>query len=99
MHGFRGGVLVESDGSASADDISEAAGGSCVTPHRTRGRTPRTLFLNHAANMGGAAWVLLDIARDLRSACSVVLFADGPARTHLQCAGVSFRCFRHRVPC
>ena len=60
-----------------------------MTPHRTRGRTPRTLFLNHAANMGGAEWVLLDIARHLRSACSVVLFADGPARTHLERAGVS----------
>jgi glycosyltransferase involved in cell wall biosynthesis len=39
--------------------------------------------------MGGAEWILLDLAKHFRSACHVVLFADGPARTLLEHAGVS----------
>jgi glycosyltransferase involved in cell wall biosynthesis len=60
-----------------------------MTPPRTPRRRPRTLVLNHAAHMGGAERSLLDVAGHLRSTCHVMLFADGPARTHLERAGVS----------
>jgi glycosyltransferase involved in cell wall biosynthesis len=49
----------------------------------------RTLFLNHAATIGGAEFCLLDIAMHLRDGALVVLLEDGPFRECLEGAGVA----------
>lgn len=49
----------------------------------------RVLLINHAAELGGAEYGLLDIARHYGPArCHVVLFADGPLRAQLESAGI-----------
>lgn len=49
----------------------------------------RLLIINHAAEMGGAEYGLLDIARHYGpQRCHVVLFADGPLRGRLEAAGI-----------
>lgn len=49
----------------------------------------RILFVNHAAQLGGAEHVLLDVARHYGPGrCHVVLFADGPLRARLAGIGV-----------
>lgn len=50
--------------------------------------TPRVLFLNHSATMGGAEFCLLDIASSLRESSLVVLLEDGPFRQKLSAVGV-----------
>jgi glycosyltransferase involved in cell wall biosynthesis len=50
--------------------------------------TPRILFINHTAVLGGGELSLLDIARHFRGSCRVVLLADGPFRMSLEQAGV-----------
>lgn len=47
------------------------------------------LFVNHAAQMGGAELSMVDHARHLGPDCTVLLFTDGPLRTKLQKLGVS----------
>ncbi len=50
---------------------------------------PRILLVNHAAELGGADYGLLDIARHHGpQRCHVVLFADGPLRARLEAAGI-----------
>ena len=51
--------------------------------------TPRILFIDHAAVMGGAEWSLLDIARHFAAGSRVLLFEDGPFRERLEAAGVA----------
>lgn len=46
--------------------------------------TPRVLFLNHAAVLGGAEMNLLEVARHFRSSSQVLLFSDGALRTKLE---------------
>ncbi len=53
--------------------------------------TPRVLFLNHSATMGGAEFCLLDIAASLRESSLVALLEDGPFRPRLEAAGVPVR--------
>lgn len=49
----------------------------------------RILLVDHAAEMGGSEYVLLDIARHRGPArCHMVLFADGPLRGLLEAAGI-----------
>ncbi len=48
----------------------------------------RLLLISHAGEMGGAEYVLLDIARHYGPRCHVVLFADGLVRERLQEAGI-----------
>lgn len=50
--------------------------------------TPRVLFLNHSATIGGAEFCLLDIATSLRRSSLAVLLEDGPFRERLESAGV-----------
>ncbi|MEM9996908.1 MAG: glycosyltransferase family 4 protein [Bacteroidota bacterium] len=50
---------------------------------------PRTLFLDHAAVLGGAELSLLDIAREAGPESVVALYADGPFRDRLSEAGVA----------
>ena len=50
--------------------------------------SPRILFIDHAAVMGGAEWSLLDVARHFAAGSRVVLFEDGPFRARLEAAGV-----------
>ena len=50
--------------------------------------TPRVLFVNHSAVMGGGEMSLLDIARHFRATSEVVLLAEGPFSTRLAEAGV-----------
>ncbi len=49
---------------------------------------PRVLFLNHSASMGGAEFILVDIASSMKDSALVVLFEDGPLRQRLADAGV-----------
>jgi glycosyltransferase involved in cell wall biosynthesis len=49
----------------------------------------RVLLINHTAELGGAEYGLLDLARHYGPArCHVVLFADGPLRQRLAAAGI-----------
>jgi glycosyltransferase involved in cell wall biosynthesis len=49
----------------------------------------RILLINHAAEMGGTEYGLLDLARHYGpQRCHVVLFADGPLRDRLRTAGI-----------
>ncbi len=48
----------------------------------------RILLVNHAAAMGGAEMILLDVAAHLGPRCEAVLFADGPFRSQLEARGV-----------
>lgn len=50
--------------------------------------TPRVLFLNHSATIGGAEFCLLDIATSLRRSSLAVLLEDGRFRERLEDAGV-----------
>ncbi|MCC6927634.1 MAG: glycosyltransferase family 4 protein [Gemmatimonadaceae bacterium] len=50
---------------------------------------PRILFLNHAAQIGGAEFGMFDVVTELRQHAHVLLFEDGPLRTLLTDAGVS----------
>lgn len=50
---------------------------------------PRTLFLDHAAVLGGAELSLLDIARSAGPESVVALYADGPFRIRLSESGVA----------
>lgn len=64
-----------------------------MTRQERAGPWPRVLFLDHAAAMGGAEWMLLDLARAYGTAShggarAVVLLEDGPFRRHLEAAGV-----------
>lgn len=47
------------------------------------------LFVNHAAQMGGAELSLLDHTRHLGNRCSVLLFTDGPLLKALRQSGVN----------
>lgn len=53
--------------------------------------TPRVLFVDHAAELGGGELMLLDVAHAYRDTSLVTLFADGPFRTALATAGVPVR--------
>ena len=48
----------------------------------------KILVLDQSGVMGGAELSLLEVCKRIRSACDVVLFADGPFRERLQEAGV-----------
>ncbi|HVC16061.1 MAG TPA: glycosyltransferase [Rhodanobacter sp.] len=49
----------------------------------------RILFVSHTGQLGGAEFVLLDIARHYRDRCHVVLLADGPLRSLLAASSIS----------
>ncbi len=53
--------------------------------------TARVLFLNHAANMGGAEFGMFDVAKSLRANAVAVLLEDGPYRELLESSGVAVR--------
>jgi glycosyltransferase involved in cell wall biosynthesis len=63
-------------------------------PHRTSAhdrkgrRTPRILFLEHAAALGGGELSLVDLAAAYRDESAVALMADGPLRELLESGGV-----------
>ena len=48
----------------------------------------RLLLVSHAGELGGAEYVLLDVARHYGPRCHVVLFADGPLRGRLKADGI-----------
>ncbi len=48
----------------------------------------RILFVCHTGELGGAEFVLIDIAAHCRSCCHVALLADGPLRAALEAKGV-----------
>jgi glycosyltransferase involved in cell wall biosynthesis len=50
--------------------------------------SPRVLFVDHTAQLGGAELSMLEIAKALSSSSRVVLFEDGPFRHRLEAAGV-----------
>jgi glycosyltransferase involved in cell wall biosynthesis len=49
---------------------------------------PRILFVDHAAVLSGAEWVLLDLAIAYRQTSQVLLFDEGALRGRLESAGV-----------
>jgi glycosyltransferase involved in cell wall biosynthesis len=49
----------------------------------------RILFVCHTGALGGAEFVLMDIAQHCRQRCHVALLADGPLRDALEAKGVS----------
>lgn len=49
---------------------------------------PRTLFVDHAAQLGGAELILLDIVRAFAGRAAVRMFEDGPLRERLRERGV-----------
>ncbi len=53
--------------------------------------TPRVLFVNHAAVLGGGELSLLDLVRGLPGRASVVLFEEGPLQDRLREEGVPVR--------
>jgi glycosyltransferase involved in cell wall biosynthesis len=50
---------------------------------------PRILFVNHAAELGGAEWVLFDIVRNYAGSSTVLLLTDGPLRERLEQIGAT----------
>lgn len=48
----------------------------------------RLLLVDHTGELGGAEYILLDVARHYGPRCHVVLFADGPLRERLEAAGI-----------
>ena len=48
----------------------------------------RLLLVGHTGELGGAEFIMLDVARHYGPRCHAVLFADGPVRGRLQEAGV-----------
>lgn len=50
--------------------------------------SPRVLFVDHTAQLGGAELSMLEIAKALSASSRVVLFEDGPFRHRLEAAGV-----------
>jgi glycosyltransferase involved in cell wall biosynthesis len=53
--------------------------------------TPRILFVDHAAALGGAELYLYDVARHYRATSTVVLFEEGPLAERLRTANVPVR--------
>jgi glycosyltransferase involved in cell wall biosynthesis len=49
----------------------------------------RILVVNHAAVLGGAEMILLDVVRHLGDRCSVLLLSDGPLRERLAAQGTA----------
>jgi glycosyltransferase involved in cell wall biosynthesis len=49
----------------------------------------RILFVSHTGALGGAEFVLMDIAQHCRERCHVALLADGPLRGALEAKGVA----------
>ena len=49
----------------------------------------RILFVGQTGELGGAEFILLDVAEYFRATCHVALLADGPLRERLVSAGVS----------
>lgn len=58
---------------------------------------PRILFLDHAAEPGGAELVLLDVASFFTPGALVLLFQDGPLRTRLEAKGVAVKIAKVRT--
>jgi glycosyltransferase involved in cell wall biosynthesis len=50
--------------------------------------SPRVLFVDHTAQLGGAELSMLEIAKALSASSRVVLFEDGPFRHRLEAASV-----------
>lgn len=59
-------------------------------PVSSRSRPARLLIINHTSELGGAEFVLLDVARHYGPRCHVLLFADGPLTERLSGIGVGF---------
>jgi glycosyltransferase involved in cell wall biosynthesis len=53
--------------------------------------TPRVLFLDHTAQMGGAEFHLLSLAPNFTDGCEVVLLQDGPLHDRLKESHVAVR--------
>jgi glycosyltransferase involved in cell wall biosynthesis len=67
-----------------------------TTRRRADARPPRILFIGHTADMGGAEFALLRLAREIdrhRFELSAVLFSDGPLAGLLKDAGVCVEVF------
>jgi glycosyltransferase involved in cell wall biosynthesis len=54
-------------------------------------RRPRVLFVDHCGALGGAEYVLLDVAQRQGRDCTVLLFADGALRAALEAGGIAAR--------
>lgn len=54
-------------------------------------RSPRVLFVDHTAVLGGAELYLLDACDAFKDRCAVVLFSEGPLVAHLRERGIPVR--------
>lgn len=59
-------------------------------PVSSRSGPARLLIINHTSELGGAEFVLLDVAAHYGPRCHVLLFADGPLTERLARIGVGF---------
>ena len=74
-------------------DAPQAAKGCAFMlsrPAPSRSKAAPLLIINHTSELGGAEFVLLDVARHFGSRCHVLLFADGPLTERLASLGVGF---------